>query len=326
MNITASLNRKYVNPTIVMLTSVCINNPVPIQAYLLHSELLEEDFQKMRDALSVYPITLTFLTVDRSLFSEDLPHNVLWSLETYYRLCLTELLPEDVDRILYLDVDMIVHKSLEELYNMDFGGKDVLAAYDSNGLQLTEQSSKKLQEMMGEEFRKGYRYFNAGIMLLNMEQMRDKYTLQTYLDVAKKWNYEMTAPDQDLLNDVHCHSVGYFPWDPYDIFAKLAHDFGISLEDMDAQAAVIHFAGAKPWNCRSYHYDIEELWWHYARQTPIYVELLEDFQQSAMFDTTMEERMAALTDCNNKLMEQNSQLMDSIRKLNERTSKLLGQA
>ena len=43
MNIATALNRRYVNYTIVMLTSLCINNPEHIDAYLMHNELIDDD-------------------------------------------------------------------------------------------------------------------------------------------------------------------------------------------------------------------------------------------------------------------------------------------
>ena len=49
----------------------------------------------------------------------------------------------------------------------------------------------------------GFRYFNAGVMLFNVAQIRKTNNFNTYMEAIKKWNYEMEAPDQDILNYVH---------------------------------------------------------------------------------------------------------------------------
>ncbi len=108
MNIATALNKKYVPYTAVMLTSVCVNNPGHIDAYLFNSELDDSDFDSLRNSLSEYDISIHPVNIDRDRFSERLPRNNQWSIEMYYRLMMTEVLPKEVDRILYLYVDLVV--------------------------------------------------------------------------------------------------------------------------------------------------------------------------------------------------------------------------
>ena len=134
----------------------------------------------------------------------------------------------------------------------------------------------------------GYRYFNAGFMLLNIEKMREKYSFDTYLDAIEEWNYQMDAPDQDILNYVHWQYVGYVDYGKYDLFARIAHNEGSTYNEVKQSVAIIHYAGTKPWDADNCHFDIEYLWWEYAKQTPFYVQLLEEFMHKTMFDTTVE--------------------------------------
>ena len=116
MNIVTALNRKYIPYTTVMLLSLGMNNDEEADAYLLNSELTDEDITRMLDILTEHGVVIHPVYVDRSRFSDRLPRNEQWTLETYYRLLMTELLPENIDRLLYLDGDMIINKSLQELY------------------------------------------------------------------------------------------------------------------------------------------------------------------------------------------------------------------
>lgn len=105
MNIATALNRKYLEYTVVMLCSLCENNNEHIDAYLLHSELTTQDIDIIKNSLSKYDITIISVEINKSDFDDRLPRNTQWSIETYYRLMLMDILPESVDRLMYLDVD-----------------------------------------------------------------------------------------------------------------------------------------------------------------------------------------------------------------------------
>lgn len=57
----------------------------------------------------------------------------MWSIEAYYRLMLLDILPSNVKRMFYFDVDIIVNKSLEDFYNINFEGNDLAACEDDCG-------------------------------------------------------------------------------------------------------------------------------------------------------------------------------------------------
>lgn len=320
MNIATALNRKYLMYTGVMLHSLCQNNPVPVRAFLLHSELADPDILLLKDSLSAFNIEIVPLAVNPLLFSSRLPRNTQWSIETYYRLALMELLPEDVDRLLYLDVDMIVNQSLEEIYNIDFQDNEIIATIDSCGKKTWDKFGQKQKEMFEDLVNRGYQYFNAGFMLLNIQQMQKKYSFDTYLKAIEEWNYQMDAPDQDILNYVHALKVGYIDCWKYDLFARIAHGEGYTYDQVKANTAVIHYAGTKPWDADNCHFDIEQLWWDYARLTPFYSQLLEEFLHKTMFDSTLETYInGILKDANelqaqlNKSLELNQKLLSIIQ-------------
>ena len=288
MNVATALNKKYLLYTGVMLHSLCVNNKVPIRVFLLHSELEESDFQCLRDALKLFDIEIISLKVNAELFSERLPRNQQWSIETYYRLTLLELLPEYIERLLYIDVDIIINKSLQNVYSIEFEDSEIIATEDLSGRKTRDMFGAKQKEMFLAMFEQGYRYFNAGFMLLNIAKMRKKYSFATYIQAIEEWNYQMEAPDQDILNYVHWEYVGYVDCREYDLFARLAHGEGLTYEEVKQNISVVHYAGTKPWDADNCHFDIEQLWWDYAKQMPFYVQLLEDFLHKTMFDTTVE--------------------------------------
>ena len=278
MNIATALNRKYVNYTIVMLTSLCINNPVHIDAYLLHCELTDDDLSLMQKSLEKYDINIIPLQVDRHLFSQKMPVTKSWSVETYFRLLLPELLPEKVNRILYLDVDLIINRDISELYNLSFEDFALAGAYSNNGTEATVEQigHAKPREMFAQIAGSEPFYFNAGVLLFNIKWIRDHgINFDIYLNAMKKWNFDMYAPDQDILNYVFYGKVKYFDWKKYNLLTHPAYEHDVSKNEA-LKASILHFAGHKPWG-HGIHYELEDIWWDYARKSSIYYTLMDQY-------------------------------------------------
>ncbi len=309
MNIATALNKKYLYYTGVMLTSLCVNNGEHIDAYLLHSELEEEDIRILEDSLKQYDISIISLKVDGSKFDVKLPRNTQWSIETYYRLMLMDILPESVERLLYLDVDLIINQSICDLYHMDFGEYEIIAADDSNGKRTPDTFGEKQREMFGPMLQQGYRYFNAGVMLLNIGKIRQNHNFRTYMEAVEEWNYQMEAPDQDILNYVHWERIGYVDYAKYDLFARISHNQKLSYQYVKENTAIIHYAGDKPWDVQNCHFDIEQIWWDYAKMTPFYHRMLEEMQYKLMMDGSLETFISGLLAENGELKSKVQQLI-----------------
>lgn len=138
-------------------------------------------------------------------------------------------------------------------------------------------------------YEKGFVYFNAGIMLWNIAALRGHYNFAFYMQLAADLHYQILAPDQDLLNLTHWNQVKFVDEYKYDLFARLAYNHDIGYETVKQEVSVVHYAGFKPWSGEYVHYDTEKLWWDYARLTPFYHELLEEFLDSSLSSTTVQE-------------------------------------
>ena len=103
-----------------------------------------------------------------------------------YKFFIPDIL-NGLNRVLYLDGDIIVKKDLEELYNLDIGNNNYIAAVkDTNGLDY-----KSLRES-------NYRYFNSGVMLMNLQKMREDNLSEKLLNYRK--NGYNRLMDQDTFN------------------------------------------------------------------------------------------------------------------------------
>lgn len=276
LNITTALDRNYVRYTYVMLISLFENQieDTEIHVYLLHSELIEKDKICLENMVKSYGGFLHWLQIDSSYFPKSCTEFARWPVESFYRLTLPEILPEEVERILYLDVDIVINHSLRELYDTDFEGNALCACpepFDGIGVFPYRDALFK------EHVKKGFIYFNSGVLLLNLKVLREKYGLHSYLEVAEKYNYCLETPDQDLLNYVHWKDVKFVDTVKYNLYARFAHNFGVGYEEAKSQVTMVHFLAKKPWNPKAEHFEMERLWWDYAKKSPFYYDFRSEY-------------------------------------------------
>lgn len=281
MNIVTSLNQKYVKYAYVMMTSVLENNEEPIHFFLLQSDLTASDHEIFSSLTEKYGCEITYLDIDASRFSSDLiTTSDNWSLEAYFRLLLIQILPDEIDRILYLDVDIIVNKPLTDLYYQDFEGNNFCVCRE---ITFDGSFPDYRQQVFADLLEKGYDYFNSGVMLWNIENLRKQnYTFDRYMEVARAANHKLLAFDQDVLNLTHHGEIKYVDEYLYDLFPRFAYASGIHYEDVVKETVILHFTGEKPWQGKYIHYDIEQIWWDYAKKTPFYQEFMETFLQECL--------------------------------------------
>lgn len=291
VNIATSLNSKYMRYAYVMLTSFFVNQSegMDVHVYLLYSYLTEEDKIKLERLVKSYSGTLHWLLIDPEMFfqfktTED------WSAEAYYRLLLIDILQEDVDRILYLDVDTIVNKPLNELYDIDFGENVLCACKDICEAPFGDERDVIFEEQIKNDFT----YFCSGVLLFNIREMRGKYCFKDYLNVAQQLNHKMVAPDQDILNYMHWQETMYVDHAQYNLFAWIAYINDTHYPEVKEKVSIIHFSGPKPWAGKYVRYDIEQLWWDYARKTPFYYNMLEECLNEALHNPMIYREIEAL--------------------------------
>lgn len=313
MNFSISINHKYTKYAYVMLTSLFYSHKDSggeLTVYILQSDLTKEDKTLLLQLAEKYGHTVVFLQADIGKYAKDLPTTENWSKEMYYRLLLGELLPKEIGRILYLDVDIIVNRPLFEFYQTDLGGMDLAAADDP----MISGNFSEEQKRLFADFPQPVRYFNSGVILFDLDKIRGQYDFSVYCRVADKFSYQLTNPDQDLLNYVHNGHVLYFDNSRYNIFSQVAEMEGGSYESVRTEGAIIHFAGRKPWNYNGVHYGIEKLWWDYAKMTPFYHELMEPVFLQGLNGDSYQSMMALLKE-NNELKKNLEEAMALCRKL-----------
>ena len=304
MNIAIAVNKAYLKYASVMLTSLCTQQSENLNVYVLHHDLSPEDQSVLSSLPDKYQITIEYIFVpDHLLPPKEVLRANSWGIETYFRLLLVDLLPAALDRALYIDVDMIINKSLTDFYYCDLGDKKLAACRDFTG---TPPYNDYRQELFADilAVSPDFLYFNAGITLFHLNALRPAYNFAYYMDIAKQLDYKIQFPDQDLLNYCHWNETLFFNENKYNLYARRAYtDLGLTLQNVKDTVHVIHYATSKPWNGNCLHCDIEQLWWDYAKLTPFYNEFLEQMVYETVNSTEVLQYVTALQQENEQLYQ-----------------------
>ena len=266
MNILLAFNSNYYMLALVLLKLLLVNNQWcrEIRIYVLYSDLKPGEIRRFSQVAEESGIAKAiFLPVETDTF-QDAPLHLKWiSRETYYRLLAQEMLPESVERVLYLDVDMIVMGSLEEFYHQDFEGK-LLVACNRYGLGGTDP--KRLEQLT---LPRDTIYFNAGTLLYDLAGQRQQIDPNILYEYPVLFYQQLKYGDQDVLNAVFYGLTKFADWRVYNCFDS--NTTRQRQEDRVRRSCkIFHYNGrGKPWTER-YWGRMAWLFWDYAQLLPEY--------------------------------------------------------
>jgi lipopolysaccharide biosynthesis glycosyltransferase len=236
----------YVQHVAVCLTSLLANNPDRFFDVVIVGRATERlDEGKLRRSLVRFPNHSLLFRQFTPPADQPLPLNpqAHYTVDTYTRLWVGEFFPAEVERVLYLDADIVVVGSITPLWSIDLGGA-LLGTVDIPGSQ---------RGVMRLGMRAEDGYFNAGVLLIDLKQWRETRALGTILDYIIA-NPGRVLYDQDALNacfhrsrkrlDYKWNVIGPFFREPAALPLPRAE-----IEAVRLDAQIIHFNGElKPWS------------------------------------------------------------------------------
>ena len=179
---------------------------------------------------------LQFAAVDESLF-RDATLGPGESHMTYCRTLLPRLL--NVPRLIYLDSDLLVFRDLSELFDLELPAGKILAAVpDSETLTLGDDS-RTLASAMNLSGEGGY--FNAGVLLLNLNELREQNFTEKSLGLFKNWRGHYRFWDQSAINFLLHGRIHELP----EHWNRAAWRF--DEQDDNTLDCVLHYTTSTPW-------------------------------------------------------------------------------
>lgn len=249
INVMLCCNEGFMQHVAVALVSLLANNPGrAFDIVVVSGDPLVESWPKLQRTLAPWRDSTVRLVRFQAPADLELPLNNRYTVEAYTRLWIEQLMPASVERVLYLDGDLIVRGDIGPLWDVELGGS-LLAAVDIPG--STRCALIEIPEEEG--------YFNSGVMVVDLAQWRRTGALPELLDYIRRRPETLLDADQDALNACfHARRTRVdYVWNVISPFYFAYHPLGLSdaeLERVQRDAQIVHFNGvSKPWTYMSRH-------------------------------------------------------------------------
>lgn len=259
MNILLSTDNNYVMPTGVLMHSISTYNNSVTYHILVNGTVDKVHKASLERIAEHYGNTINFYCLPDELTSKmpvgrkDQPQHI--TLAAYNRLFVAEFLPKDIHKIIYLDSDMLVRKSLEELWNYDLEGRAIGVVIDMHAGRHC--SDKRLPYDMQK-----YSYFNSGMLLINVDYWRKYKMIDSFMQCIDQHSIVLKLHDQDVLNICLHDNIKWLPvtynfqscflekYNKPGRFGKFEEEIIQTMHD----PAIVHYtAEDKPWKIEVFH-------------------------------------------------------------------------
>lgn len=252
INIVFASDNNYAQHTAVAMASVLVNTKVPqkIQFYLIDDEIQQENKEKIIKTVQNLGGNIEFIKIKNSKLEDCYVSGEL-SRASYFRLDIANILDESIEKIIYLDCDLLVYDDIEKMWQLDMGGKPVAATCDL-GIMASARVRKQKNKFIGLPF--DTPYFNAGVLIMDLKKWRDGNYAEAIIALATQNKYP--NHDQDALNKFFMNNWQEIPlrWDVippvFNLFFKILNKPDLRKKAIEAKLnpAIFHYAGGyKPW-------------------------------------------------------------------------------
>lgn len=283
MNIAYTTNELFAAKVAASICSVFENNKdmEEIVIYIIGESLSDKTIENYDKLSRKYKRDIRIIQLDDINKYLDFDFDTSgWSQIIVARLALDQMLPEEIERILYLDGDTINIAPLNELWHADMQGA-VLGAC----IEATADMKRRIA--LGMET---IPYINSGVLLMDLKQWREQKTGKRILEFYKENNGKLVSCDQDAINGASKGNIFYLSprynfyniyWTyPYKTLKKrMKNTFYYSKAEVKSaidSPAIIHYLGEeRPWrkgNRHKYRGEYEK----YLQKTPWKNEKMEE--------------------------------------------------
>ncbi len=288
-----SANNEFVPYLAVFIQSVAENSSKQnrYDLVVLHRDITEKNRKILKIMLKEYEnFSLRFFDMEEIVQGLSLFVDQHLSVETYYRLAIQEIMAE-YKKVLYLDCDMVMLTDAAKLYQIDVEGTYLAAVLDvdlAGTIKRDKDRRTYVEQVL--KLKDPYRYFQAGVLVLNLDMFRKNFTVKQLFQVAA--SYQWRQHDQDVLNYLCKENFILLKnewnvimnWEEGErsrikIIAEAPMQIYQDYLKSRKNPFIVHYAGyQKPWNVPTCDY--AEWFWKYAKNTPYYQQLLKRVMQS----------------------------------------------
>lgn len=256
-NLFFAINDDYAQHCCVAATSILEHNHDLTFDFYILTDFISECNKRKLDQLKVRYVNceLHYCIVDDSIFKSFGLNIGHISCHTYYRYAIAEMFPH-IDKALYLDVDLVVNGSIGELWDTDLAGFLCAGVSDLwiEGIYYKPEIGFGRDEL----------YVNAGVLLLNLDQMRHEKLYQKLCNATHELEGRIRFQDQDIINIVCRGRIKELP-ERYNFASRNA----VVHSEKGSDAVIVHYTGdIKPWSLEPCGNPLSGLYFLYLAKTP----------------------------------------------------------
>lgn len=244
-NIAYGTDKNFLFGCAVSITSFLINNSeLKFNFHVFTDSFSESDREKFKALAEQYKTNISIYLVNADSL-KSLPENKLWTYAIYFRFIIADYFSGKLERITYIDSDVVCNGSIQELVHLPLNGAVVAA--------VTERDEKwwlQRAEVLGNNLiAKGY--FNTGVLVIDLAEWQ---ALDVSMQAMKSLNdsdirSKLTYYDQDVLNIILAGRVMFLD-KKYNTQFSLNYELKKNCKSpVDENTVLIHYIGpTKPWH------------------------------------------------------------------------------
>lgn len=271
INIVLATDNNYAQHATVAMTSVLVNasNKKRINFYIINDNISEDNKQKMTETVAVLGGSISFVEADAEALKDVFVSGNI-TRATYLRLDISNILPEYVCKVIYLDCDLLVLQDIVDLWDFDMQGKPVAATEDFGILSSKGKCREKAKNL---KWSNTYSYFNAGVLVIDLDLWRREDYANKLINLATSRSFR--HHDQDAMNLLFMNNWAKLdlkwnvipPIYNMNITVALNHNLRNKAVEALANVAILHYAGGyKPWEY-GIHKGFNEKYYEYLMLT-----------------------------------------------------------
>jgi len=229
-----------------------------INIYIVNDGINKTNIDKINRCVTLSKIRLIWKTLKQAIpTGVSLPlDRTSFPVCAYARICAPYFLPQHITKAIYLDVDMLILKDINHLWNIDIGNYTIAAVLDRSEKVSSPWGGIKNYKELG--MNADTKYFNSGLLIINLEKWRLENATEAVIEAVNANSEYVTFADQYGLNIVFINN-----W--FELNAKWN---SYSQNDND-DPYLIHFTGMKPiFKGYNYNKKYKDLFYNYIKLTP----------------------------------------------------------
>lgn len=273
IHILLSITDSYIPYCAVTIVSIFENNiNEKFCIHIICNDLTSQNKSKLEQLFNRYNQNLNLILTKPSIIQKitNIKNKIpsKYHISIFYRLFIADLLPQNIERIIYMDSDLIVTGNILPLWETEMDNHTMLCAvHDYVRIDDYYRLDIPIKE---------HTYFNSGVLLINLNYWRQHYIGTQCMNYIHKFPNRLIFPDQDILNVI---SIGKFKqlhpkyntmsflFAEKEYITKCVWNYDIdAVIEAIKSPIIVHFAGEKPWYKGSY-LPYREQWEYYLHLT-----------------------------------------------------------